>query len=149
MRLKHSTARTVNESLWSIWESLPLFVKAPLGNFSEHCEISQKFIDSSSTDTTDLAGGEDVLHDAADPPDGEDVAEDEVPHDAVAELERRPLLLPLQHHQPVQLQAQRVRARQLSVLRPPPAQDGLREECCNESVLNTPNTIIFMTTYPR
>ena len=69
----------------------------------------------------------DLITYRADPLDGEDVAEDGVPHDGVAELERLLLLL-IEHDQAVHLEADGVGAGQLGELPPPPTDHQLHEE---------------------
>ena len=67
----------------------------------------------------------------ADPLNSEDVAEDGVPHDSVAELESL-LLLVIKHDQAVHLEADSVWAGQLGELRPPPAHHKLDKEAQEE-----------------
>lgn len=63
----------------------------------------------------------------ADPLDSEDVAEDGVPHDGVAELESF-LLLFIEHDEAVHLEADGVGAGQLGELPPPPTHHELHKE---------------------
>ena len=65
-----------------------------------------------------LSGGEDVLDHAADPPDCQDIAQDEVPHGGVTEGESLSLLV-IKQDQTMKLETEGVRIRKFSVLSPP------------------------------
>ena len=74
-----------------------------------------------------LVSRENILHNFADPPDGQDVAQHHVSHHAVHKLQSLFLLL-VEEDEAVELERHAVRPGQFGVLRPPAGHNHLHKE---------------------